>query len=70
MILQKQAKVHVVGKLGVSTCIYPIFSQFEATFWSPPPHDEVIVLARNALLAHIMLSRFAFIYVTLLALTA
>ena len=30
MILQLQAKVHGLGYLGVSTCIYLIFSKFEA----------------------------------------
>ena len=30
MILQLQAKVHGLGYLGVSTCTYPIFSEFKA----------------------------------------
>ena len=33
MILQLQAKVHGLGNLGVSTCTYPIFSEFKANFW-------------------------------------
>ena len=44
MILQLQAKVHGLGNLGVSTCTYPIFSEFKATFCTLPPslpHDEV-----------------------------
>ena len=35
MILQLQAKVHGLGYLGVSTCTYPIFSEFKATFRIP-----------------------------------
>ena len=30
MILQMQAEVHGLGYLGVSTCTYPIFSEFKA----------------------------------------
>ena len=35
MILHLQAKVHGLGYLGVSTCTYPIFSEFKAPFWIP-----------------------------------
>ena len=45
MILQLQAKVHGLGNLGVSTCTYPIFSEFKAPksdpFLPSLPHDEV-----------------------------
>ena len=42
MILQLQAKVHVLGNLGVLTTTYAILSLFKDPFFPPFHHDKFL----------------------------